>query len=449
VRLLGPRQARQARQARQGRRGAIADASEIRSALVRFLLVGLGSLIIVALPTIVLYNNIAEDFALKLAAQSGRNLATRVLAPQTTTAAIAGNTAALQRIDATVRARMADNSVTRIKIWDLTGRLIYSDEPALIGRRFPFDETAALLKASEKTLAKVSLLTEAENVFERSHHQLVEVYSLATAITGEQLVFEIYFPISLFNQAQHDLLLEMAPVALAALVVLNFAQLPSALRLAQHVQRNRQSRQRLLAHAVTAADHERRRLAQELHDDVIQDLSGVRYALSSLGAHLDPTNGPDLERLAMIVHRDVDVLRDMVTALYPRGLDPRSLAMSISDLANPLRSAGVHVEVDVDEELVLDETAAALVYRVARESLHNAQKHAQPRNVDIRLVRADSCTVLTVVDDGRGFDQTTDPPAGHVGLQLIRDTVAEAGGTLLLDSGTGRGTRVRLSLPEG
>ena len=54
-----------------------------------------------------------------------------------------------------------------------------------------------------------------------------------------------------------------------------------------------------------------------------------------------------------------------------------------------------------------------------------------------------------VVDDGRGFDQTTDPPAGHVGLHLIRDTVAEAGGTLLLDSGTGRGTRVRLSLPEG
>jgi two-component system, NarL family, sensor kinase len=432
-----------------GRRDAISDVSEIRSALVRFLLVGLGSLVLVAFPTILIYNSIAEDLALKLAAQTGRNLATRVLAPQTTTAAIEGNAAALERIDASVRARMADNSVTRIKIWAMTGRLIYSDEPALIGRVFPLDETAALRRAKDKTLAKVSPLTELENEFEKGHHQLVEVYSLATAVTGEQLVFEIYFPISQFNQAQHDLLLQIAPVALASLIILSLAQLPSALGLAQRVQRNRQSRQRLLVQAVASADHERRRLAQELHDDVIQDLAGVGYALSSLRRHLDAENGPDVERLGVIVHRDVEVLRDMVTALYPRGLDPQSLPMSLRDLGNSMRRAGVQVDVDADETLILDGTTAALVYRVARESMHNVQKHAQARHVEVHLSGTDTGAVLTVVDDGRGFDPDAEPGAGHLGLKLIADTVDEAGGELRVESATGRGTRVELCLPRG
>jgi len=83
---------------------------------------------------------------------------------------------------------------------------------------------------------------------------------------------------------------------------------------------------------------------------------------------------------------------------------------------------------------------------VARESIHNAAKHAQPRNVDVRLAREDAHTVLTVVDDGRGFESTADPTAGHFGLRLIRDTVAEVGGTLLVDSLIGHGTRVELSL---
>jgi two-component system NarL family sensor kinase len=66
----------------------------------------------------------------------------------------------------------------------------------------------------------------------------------------------------------------------------------------------------------------------------------------------------------------------------------------------------------------------------------------------VRLARALGHTVLTVVDDGRGFEPTAEPAPGHFGLKLIRDTVAEAGGTLLVDSLIGRGTRVELSLPH-
>jgi len=430
------------------RKDPVRNRSETRSALTRFLLVGLSSLVLVAAPTVLLFNHIARDHGLETVMESGQNVTIRRLAPETTSAVIAGEPAALAHLDAIVRQRMRDRSIARIKIWTLTGRVIYSDEPALIGRIYPLPEAASLLRASRPNIAERSHLDKAENEFERGMRHLVEVYTLARASTGEQLIFEVYFPFSLVTKAQHGLLRQMAPVGLAALVLLSLVQLPSAMHLSRRVEKSRQSRERLLVQTVAAADHERRRLVQQLHDDVVQDLAGVGYALSSLAEHLGTTNGPAVERLEAVVRHDVAVLRAMSTELYPQQLDPQNLASSISDLGAALREAGARVDVDVDEHLGLDDTTATLIYRVARESMHNAAKHAQPHNVDVRLARAVGHTVLTVVDDGRGFEPTAEPAAGHLGLKLIRDTVAEAGGTLLVDSLIGRGTRVELSLPH-
>jgi two-component system, NarL family, sensor kinase len=424
------------------RRDSVRNRSVIRSALTRFLLVGFASLVLITVPTVLLFQDIAMDHGLKTAVENGRNLTSRLLAPETTTAAIAGEPAAILHLDTIVRPRMRDGSVGRIKIWDLTGRVIYSsDNQALIGRAEPLPDAASLLRADRPGIAQMS---QPGNT---GPAQLVEVYTLSRATTGEQLIFQTDLPASLVTETQHDLI-QMAPIGVAALVLLSLVQLPSALRLSRRVQRVRKSRERLLVQTVAAADHERRRLAQELHDDVMQDLAGVGYALSSLGEHLDAENGPAVERLGMIVRRDVGVLRAMVTELYPRELDPQNMATSLSDLGAALREAGACVDVDVDERLALDETTASLIYRVARESMHNAAKHAQPRKVDIRLARGQTHTVLTVIDDGRGFESTAETKAGHFGLKLIRDTVAEAGGTLLVDSLVGRGTRVELSLPR-
>ena len=430
-------------------RNRIGNRSEITVALTRFLVVGFASLVLVAIPTVLLFENIAKDRALRAATANWRSLSIHLVAPQTTAGVIARDQAALAQIDAVVRPGIRDGSIVRIKIWDMTGRVLYSNEPRLIGRVYPLPEAASLLRSSNPSIAEVSNLKSPENEFERGQPQqnLVEVYTLARASTGQQLIFEAYFPTQSFNQEEHELLAQMAPVGLAALIVLNLAQLPSAMDLARRVQRSRKSRERLLIHAAAAADHERRKLAQELHDDVIQDLAGVGYALSSLDQDLDETMRPVVARMGSIVSRDIALLRDMVTQLYPRSLAPQSLATSLNDLGISLRQAGVNVKVDVDEQLTLDATTATLVYRVARESMHNAEKHAQPRNVDVRLTSDRSRTVLTVVDDGRGFEPSAAPAPGHIGMRLTRDTVAEAGGTFEVDSRIGRGTRVELSLP--
>ena len=186
--------------------------------------------------------------------------------PETTSAAIAGDAAALARIDRVVRARMRDGSVARIKIWEANGRVVYSDEPSLIGHTYPLPAAVSAVLDGQRGVAEIADDADPENALEHDPDGLVEVYVPAVASTGEHLVFETYFPETAVRRVQHDLLAQMAPVALTALVVLSLAQLPPALRLARRVQRGRRSRERLLAQTVAAGDLERRRLAADLDD---------------------------------------------------------------------------------------------------------------------------------------------------------------------------------------
>jgi signal transduction histidine kinase len=344
---------------------------------------------------------------------------------------------------------MRDGSVARIKIWEATGRVVYSDEPSLIGRTYPLPAAVTAILDGQRGVAEIGDDADPENALEHDAHGLVEVYVPAVASTGEHLVFETYFPETAVRRVQLDLLAQMAPVALTALVVLSLAQLPPALRLARRVQRGRRSRERLLAQTVAAGDLERRRLAADLHDDVIQDLAGVGYALSSIHADLDLRTGSVVEQVASTVRRDVGLLRDLVTDLRPARLDPDDVPGALDDLGDALRDNGVRYTVTVDPRLRLTSTQATLVYRVARECVVNARKHAHARCVDVRLAPDGSTTTLSVSDDGVGFVRSSTPATGHFGLPLTRDIVLEAGGSLSVHSEPGRGTRVDLRLPPG
>ena len=238
-----------------------AERSEITAAVTAFLLTGLAALALVCVPTVLLFQQVAEQRALTEAVTGGSNLARRLLAPETTSAAIAGDAAALARIDRVVRARMRDGSVARIKIWEASGRVVYSDEPSLIGRTYALPAAVSAVLDGQRGVAEIADDADPENALERDAEGLVEVYVPAVASTGEHLVFETYFPETAVRRVQHDLLAQMAPVALTALVVLSLAQLPPALRLARRVQRGRRSRERLLAQTAAAGDLERRRLA--------------------------------------------------------------------------------------------------------------------------------------------------------------------------------------------
>ena len=109
----------------------------------------------------------------------------------------------------------------------------------------------------------------------------MEVYTGVTASNGEKLLFETYFQYDAVVIAGQDEWRKYAPVALGALLLLELVQIPFAWSLARRLQRQQQDRQRLLQHAVDASDAERRRIAGDLHDGVVQHLTGLTYALDA------------------------------------------------------------------------------------------------------------------------------------------------------------------------
>jgi signal transduction histidine kinase len=91
------------------------------------------------------------------------------------------------------------------------------------------------------------------------------------------------------------------------------------------------------------------------------------------------------------------------------------------------------------------------MFRVAQEAVRNAVAHADPRNVSVAVASENGSASLTVSDDGRGFEPEEEQrrrDEGHVGLQLMREMVRDAGGEMQVESGAGLGTSIRVNIPQ-
>lgn len=361
-------------------------------------------------------------------------------------ATIAGDLDAVARLDRLVDGRMSDRTVDRIKVWTTSGRIVYSDRPELIGRTYELDDSVRSLRPDGIGVAEISEPDEQENEFERNTEPTIEVYPMSRAQTGERLVFEAYFPLSAVDRQWRQLLSQMAPVGLAALVALSLVQLPLAIGLARRVRDSRQARERVLAQSVAAVELERRRLAQSLHDDVIQDLASIGVTLETVEDKVDDRVRPSIQKAGRIVRRDVGLLRDMVDALFPTLHGVAGLDESIRDLTASVSRSGIEVHLDLEPDPGLDATTTSLLYRVTREAVVNVSKHAQATHLYVTFHTTDDEAVLTVTDDGVGFEAAV-RQHGHVGLDLVRQTVAEAGGHVDVVSVLGSGTRVVARLP--
>jgi signal transduction histidine kinase len=98
----------------------------------------------------------------------------------------------------------------------------------------------------------------------------------------------------------------------------------------------------------------------------------------------------------------------------------------------------------------LPDSVKTCVYRVVQEALHNCEKHAGARNVRVAVRQLPDCLVAEIEDDGRGFqlnEQRMPSKPRGLGLLGIRERVAIAGGTLVVDSAPGQGTRIGMRLP--
>ena len=202
----------------------------------------------------------------------------------------------------------------------------------------------------------------------------MEVYVSSSATNGTPLIFEAYYDDDPVRDQQQAVLYSMVPPLLLALAALQLAQLPPAVRLARGIQDHQVTRNRLLKRAVEASDLERRRIARDLHDEVIQDLSGLGYALESEEFHGPPEQRPVLGGARTILQQSVRALRAMTQELYPPDLEQLGLRTSLERLAEPHQERGLTVHLLIPDDVPLGRGSSALLYRVAREALSNSAK---------------------------------------------------------------------------
>jgi signal transduction histidine kinase len=446
----------------RGRRDpALRAAPRIDAAVARFMLGSLAAIAVIVVGGYFALRSAAigeaEDETRDRVVAEGRLVETAALSD----GVVRGDRAALRRVDDLVQGQIRGASIVRVKLWSKAGTILYSDEPALIGAHYGLGDDELALFETGGADAELSDLTKPENRFERAQGQLLEAHAVIRTPGGTQLLFEIYQPVSAVRARARSLLGALAPPLLGGLGVLVLIQLPLAWAMARRLQRGHRDREALLASAVEASTQERRRIAADLHDGVVQDLAGVAFGLAPLAADAerrgDEAQAGALRGATETLRQGVRELRTLLVEIHPPNLESAGLRVALSDLLSPLQARGIATSLEVDEPADGGAGDDPLVYRVAREAIRNAQAHAQPRTVSVTVTRpspgttgAPGATRLVVRDDGRGFaagERERRGEQGHLGLTLLEAIVAQAGGTLAIRSAPGEGTTVELELP--
>jgi len=199
------------------------------------------------------------------------------------------------------------------------------------------------------------------------------------------------------------------------------------------------------ARALAAQENERRRLAQELHDEVGQSLTVV---LLSTKRALD-MGATDIENELTVVRdsarSSLNEVRRIVRGLRPGVLDDLGLLTALGAMANEFNANSVlSVEHDLARELpALPADTELVIFRVAQEALTNVSRHATARTVRMRLHTDPTAVTLSVTDDGRGMDEAE---SGE-GIRGMRERALAVSGDLRIAPAEGGGTQVSLRVP--
>ena len=368
-----------------------------------------------------------------------------------------------ETLDQVVHQRVIGSQIVRVKVWDATGRIVYSDDASLVGMRFPLGSDEMAVLETGGASAEVSDLSSAENQDEKQWGQLLQVYQGVQTSTGQRLMFETYQPYQVITDSSQRLWLTSLPVLLGGLSLLYVVQAPLAYRMARRLKRSQDERETLLLAALAASDRERATIAADLHDGIVQGLTGASYSLSAAAARTgasDVSLAQVMSDTAKDLRRWMRELRSLVVTITPPALHAHGLARSLADLGATLELRGLLVSFDVTGTEGLDETTETLVYRAAQEAVRNIVRHADANTVNLSVSRASTAStassgrhpqelVLRVRDDGRGFETggSAARRRGSVGLELLDAMVTSHGGTLTLDTCAGRGSELVVRVP--
>jgi signal transduction histidine kinase len=398
----------------------------------------------------------AERFAVEDATDDTAAVARSVVEPALRDAVTddhaAAHTAAVHDLAVAVRVATSASAAVRVKLWAQDGRVLWSDEPRLVGQRFALSEEDLEALETDRSDAEVSDLTEPENRYERGQGRLLEAYQAVHTPSGTPLLLEVYYPYDTVLASAASLRSAFASLAFGTVAVAMALLLPVVLWLLLRLRAGQRERERLLVRALDAETAERRRLAADLHDGPVQDIAGLAL---SLGAAARTTTGPGsavLDESATTLRAAVSTLRSSMAAIHPPAPDREGLVAALDDATARGRAAGVRVDVHVPVTIEAAPAALLATVRFVRESVANTVRHAAASMVEVVVRRTGEDLVVVVADDGVGFapdEVLSTRRSGHLGTTLLRQIAEDAGGALRLRTAPGTGTRWELTIPAG
>ena len=231
------------------------------------------------------------------------------------------------------------------------------------------------------------------------------------------------------------------------------AEVAERMQTEQSLESNRQELQKLASRLLRVQEEERRRISRDLHDDINQRLALLAMEIEAVERQLSVSPVHVGRAVRAIQDRVVELsedVRHLAYQFHPSILDDLGLPIALQRLVDDfsarsnVRGSFHHKSIP---EVVPQEIATCL-YRVAQESLNNVLRHAQASRVDVELVRSQFELLVTIVDDGVGFDAEQFQHGQHgLGLLSMKERVALVHGALQIISAVGKGTRVQVVVP--
>lgn len=419
--------------------------------IVLYMLAALGAFVVCAVGLALAQRHAALQEAVRDAEATSVLLAARVVQPALATPTSAG-LGADESFDRVVRMRVLVAPVTRARVIDQTGTVLYTTEAGLAGQRVEL--SAAEVHALRATAVTASRddRSDPTRLDGGGAGQLLDVSAGLETPSGP-LLLQTRQPYQVVWSTSRAVWLTMLPSLMLALGLLYLVKIGFTYRLTRRLYDVQEGREQLLVGALAAADRERTLIASDLHDGVVQGLAGASYTLNDAARRVRSAGqleiADTLADTARSLRQWVRELRSLIVTVTPPALHTEGLRATLTDLVATLEARQIQVELDVRVGDELPETAEALVYRVAQEAIRNVVRHARASTVDLTVVEEEQGWLqLQLADDGQGFDPSMSARRpSSVGLSLLAALVQQRGGTLRVASATGHGTTVTLRLP--
>ncbi len=354
--------------------------------------------------------------------------------------------AELDEVDAAVQRRLLGRETVLVQVWTPDGRIVYSDDRDLIGRRFAPSQDLLAAFAGETVMGAPDA-TSPEDLPEREYGSLTEFYLPVEGPDGSIVaVFEVYEQAGPRQATVGRIRSYVWASIVIGIGLLAVFTVVLFYRNAREVARRQRQAELLLADLVYAQEAERKRVVGALHDDIGQPLYRIHYGIEDCLARVQPGSAvaEELERVGDLVRGVEARLRTELRRLRDEPGAEIDLAAAITDLAETTElETELTVELGLDEGLNLSLGQRVDLFRAAREGVTNARKHAEASAISVALYRDDGTVVLDVEDDGIGISA-----APGLGLVTTRERLEALGGGLDVTKRDGEGTRFRAWLPN-